>query len=134
MGAWGYAPMESDEALEWLADKVEAPLLTAIKGTLQAYLDQTEKDDVKMIEAEAAAALLIDLTGTCGKMRYTDFSGGYLGDAAQESELWSLAAKAIAKIITEEQWLSGWNKPQQKLQVLKQLLSELQRPNQAVNP
>ena len=56
MGAWGYEPMDDDLALGWLADRVEAPLLAAIRGTLQAYLDQTEKDDVKTIEAIAAAA------------------------------------------------------------------------------
>jgi hypothetical protein len=129
MGAWGYEPMENDDALEWLANKVEAPLVAAIKGSLQAYLDQTEKDDVRMSEAEAAAALQVDLGGNRAKMKYTDFSGSYLGYAAKENELWLLAAKAIAKMMEEEQWLSGWNKPQQKLQVLKQLLSELQRPN-----
>lgn len=128
MGAWGYDPMDDDLALEWLANEVEAPLLTAISKTLQAYLDQTEKDDVKTIEAIAAAALLVDLTGDHSKMKYTHFSSGYLGYEANEADLWSLAARVIEKIVEEEKdWLSGWADPQQKAQVLKQLVSDLQQ-------
>ncbi len=127
MGAWGYEPMQNDEALEWLANEVEAPLLTAIKETLQAYLDQTEQDDVKTIEAEAAAALLVDLTGDHAKMKYIHFNSGYLGYEVKKSELWSLATKVVAKIIEQEAWLSGWDEPEQKRQVLKLLLSDLQR-------
>jgi hypothetical protein len=130
MGAWGYEPMENDYALEWLINEVEAPLLAAIKKALQAYLEQSEKDDVRTIEAEAAAALLVDLAGSHAAMKYTDFSGGYLGYAAKEDELWSLAAKVIARILEQEQqWLGGWGEPERKLQVLKQLLSDLQQPN-----
>jgi len=118
--------MENDEALEWLANEVEAPLLAAIKRTLQAYLDQTETDDVKTIEAEAATALLVDLTGDHAKMKYTHFNSGYFGYEAKENDLWSLGAKVIAKVMEEEAWLSNWNEPQRKLQVLEQLLSDLQ--------
>ena len=57
MGAWGYEPMDDDTALDWLANEVDAPLLAAIKRTLQGYLELTEADDVKTIEAIAAAAL-----------------------------------------------------------------------------
>ena len=128
MGAWGYEPMDDDLALDWLADQVEAPLLAAIRGTLQAYLDQTEKDDVKTIEAIAAAALLVDLTGDHTKMKYTHFNSGYLGYEAKEADLWSLAARVIEKIMEEEKgWLSDCNDPQKKVQVLKQLVSDLQQ-------
>ena len=132
MGAWGYEPMENDEALEWLANEIEAPLLAAIKKTLQAYLDQTEKDDAKAIEAEAAAALLVDLTGDHAKMKYTHFDSGYLGYEAKQADLWSLAANVIERIIeAERDWLSGWDDPQQKEQKLKQLVSNLQQINLA---
>jgi hypothetical protein len=128
MGAWGYEPMDDDLALGWLADRVEAPLLAAIRGTLHAYLDQTEKDDVKTIEAIAAAALLVDLTGDHTQMKYIHFNSGYLGYETKEADLWSLAARVIEKIIEEERgWLSGWDDPQQKVQVLKQLVSDLQQ-------
>jgi hypothetical protein len=127
MGAWGYEPMDDDLALEWLANDVEAPLLETIKRTLQAYIDKTEKDDVKTTEAIAATALLVDLTGEYTRMKYTDFRGGYLGYVAKETDLWSLAAKVIEMILEEESdWLSGWNEPQQKVQVLRRLLSDLQ--------
>jgi hypothetical protein len=128
MGAWGYEPMDDDLALDWLANEVESPLLTAIKRTLQTYLDKTEKDDVKTIEAIAAAALLVDLTGDHTNMKYTHFNSGYLGYEAKEADLWSLAAKVIEKIMEEEKdWLSDWNDPQKKVQVLKQLVFDLQQ-------
>ncbi len=127
MGAWGYAPMENDEALEWLANEVEAPLLTSIKRALQDFLDQTEKDDLKTINAEAAAALFVDLTGDHAMLKYTPFSSGYFGYQAKEDGLWSLAAKVLAKVSEDEVWLSVWNEPDQKRQSLKQLLSDLHR-------
>jgi sulfur relay (sulfurtransferase) DsrC/TusE family protein len=128
MGAWGYEPMDDDLALDWLASEVEAPLLDAIERTLQGYLDElTEKDD-KIIEAIAAAALLGDLTGDHTKMKYLHFNSGYLGYEANEADLWSLAGKVIEKIMEEEKdWLSGWNDPQQKVQVLKRLVSDLRQ-------
>lgn len=126
MGAWGYGPMENDEALEWLANEVEAPLLAKMKQAFNAYLQQTEKDEMRMIEAEAAAALLVDLTGDHAKLKYTPFSSGFLAYQAREDQLWSLAAGVITKILTEEGWLSGWSEPRLKQQALKELLSELQ--------
>ncbi len=88
MGAWGYEPMGNDYALEWLCNEIEAPLLAAIKRALQAYLDQTEKDDLKTIAAEAAAALLVDLTSDHTKMKYAHFYSGYLGYEAKQNDLW----------------------------------------------
>jgi hypothetical protein len=126
MGAWGYEAMENDAALEWLANEVEAPLLEKMKQAFNAYLEQTEKDDVRMIEAEAAAALLVDLTGDHAKLKYTPFSSGFLAYQAKEDQLWSLAGKAITKLLTEEDWLSDWSEPQNKREALKELLSELQ--------
>jgi uncharacterized protein DUF4259 len=78
MGAWGYGAMENDEALEWLVNEVEAPLLVKIKQAFNAYLEQSEKDEVRLSEAEAAAALLIDLTGDHTRLKYTPFSSGFL--------------------------------------------------------
>jgi Domain of unknown function (DUF4259) len=126
MGAWGYGPMENDEALEWLANEVAAPLLAKRKQAFNAYLQQTEKDEMRMIEAEAAAALLVDLTGDPAKLKYAPFSSGFLAYQAKEDQLWSLAARVITKILTEEGWLSGWGEPRLKQQALKELLSELQ--------
>ena len=87
MGAWDYGPMENDEALEWLANEVEAPLLAKMKQAFNAYLEQTAKDEVRMIEAEAAAALLVDLTGDHGKLKYTPFSSGFPAYQAKEVNL-----------------------------------------------
>ncbi len=123
MGAWNYEPMENDEALEWLANEVEVPLLTTIERTLQTFLRQTEKDEVKTIEAEAAVALLVDLTGDHAKMKYTRINSAYL---AKERGLWALGTRTITKIMEDKDWLSGWNQPEQKLQVLRDLLSDLQ--------
>jgi hypothetical protein len=116
--------MENDTALDWLASEVEAPLLATIRRTLHAFLEQTQRDDVKMMEAEAAAALLVDLTGGHAKMKYTQINSSYL---AKQDGLWSLAATVITRIIEDTDWLGGWNEPQEKLQVLRQLLSDLHR-------
>jgi hypothetical protein len=98
-------------------------LLGTIKRTLRAYLDQTEKDDVKTHEAEAAAALLVDLTGGYAKMRYIDLNCGWL---AKDDDLWSLAAEVIKKIMQDEPWINDYTEPQRKMSVLGQLLSDLQ--------
>jgi hypothetical protein len=127
MGAWGYGPLDDDIALDWLAEEVEAPLLAAIKKALHAYSDQPEKDDARTIEAVAAAALLVDLTGHHTRMKYAHFHTGYLGHAVREADLWSLAVGVVERIIEEEDtWLRGWNDPAQKVQALRQLVADLQ--------
>jgi hypothetical protein len=133
MGAWGYEPMDDDLALDWLANEIESPLLTAIKRTLQAYSDQTGKDDAKTIEAIAAAALLVDLTGDHTKMKYTHFRSGYLAHEAKEVDLWSLAIAVIQKIMEDKNWLSGCKDPQRKVLVLNQLVTDLQHVKAASN-
>ncbi|HEY7310768.1 MAG TPA: DUF4259 domain-containing protein [Gemmataceae bacterium] len=130
MGAWGYEPMDDDCAFEWLANEIEAPLLGTIKRTLQAYLDQPEKDDVNTIEAEAAAALLIDLAGGYAKMRYIDLDCGWLVKEehwlAREGDLLALATTVINRIMQDEPWINNYNEPQEKISVLKRLLADLQ--------
>jgi hypothetical protein len=130
MGAWGYEPMENDYALEWLANEVQGPLLATIKRTLQAYLDQTDKDDDKSIEAEAAAALLVELTGDHAKRRSIDLNCGWL---AKQQDLWSLAASVIRKLMVDKRWINDWNEPKRKMVVLEQLLSNLQHSKEAMD-
>jgi hypothetical protein len=125
MGEWGYKPMEGDVALDWLANEVDALLLGAIRRALEAYLGQTERDDVKLTEAEAAVGLLIDLAGDHTRMKYTRFASGFLARKAKEEQLLSLATKAVAQILTEEEWLQGWTSPQLKKQALEELLADL---------
>ncbi|HEY7154264.1 MAG TPA: DUF4259 domain-containing protein [Gemmataceae bacterium] len=129
MGAWGYEPMDDDLAFEWLANEIEAPLLGTIKRTLQAYLDQTERDDVKTIEAQAAAALLVDLTGGHAKMRYIDLDCGWLAKdddwLTGEGDLWALATTVINKIMQDEHFINAYNEPHEKKSVLERLLADL---------
>ncbi len=124
MGAWGEKPMENDEALEWLANQVESPLLACVERTFQRFLADPA-DEVSLIEAEAAAALLVDLTGDQTRMKYTDFRGGFLGYEARQRGLWTLAARAVEKILEDKEWLSGWNDPERKEAILKDLLADL---------
>ncbi len=130
MGASGYEPMDDDLAFDWLADEIEAPLLKSIKRTLQVYLDQTDRDDVKTIEAEAAAALLVDLTSGHAKMRYMDLDCGWLVNEvnwlAREGNLWALATTVINRIMQDEEWINNYNEPQEKKAALKRLLADLQ--------
>src|SRR5437016_2242716 len=90
----------SEDALSWLANNIEVPLLTEIKRALGAYLEETEaKDYGKVIVAETAVVLLVDLTGT--QLKYTPFRTGFLADQAWEQQLWSLAAQAVAKMLAD---------------------------------
>lgn len=130
MGAWGYEPMDDDSAFEWLANEIEAPLLGTIKRTLQAYLDQTDKDFKKSIEAQAAAALLVDLTSGYAKMGYIDLDCGWLAKdedwATREGDLWALATTVINKIMQDEHFINVHSEPQKKKSMLKRLLADLQ--------
>jgi hypothetical protein len=130
MGAWGYEPMDDDLAFEWLANEIEAPLLGTIKRTLQAYLDQTERDDDKTIEAQAAAALLVDLTGDNAKIGYIDLDCGWVAVdddwLTREGDLWVLATKVINKIMEDDRFINAFTKPQEKKSVLTRLLTDLQ--------
>jgi len=102
-------------------------LLAKMKQAFNSYLEQTEKDAGRMMEAEAAAALLVDLTGDHAKLKYAPFSSGFLAYQAKEDRLWSLAAGVIMKILTEDGWLGGLSEPRLKQQALKELLYELQQ-------
>jgi hypothetical protein len=104
MGAWGYGPMENDHALGWLADQVESRLVAAIKGTLQAYLADPQGDEVKLIEAEAAAALLADLVSRYAEGKYSRIDVSYL---ARAERLWGLAIEAVNRIMENERWLAA---------------------------
>jgi Domain of unknown function (DUF4259) len=128
VGAWGYGPMENDLAPGWLAEEVEEPLIAAITRALRAFLDSAAWDDVKAAEAEAAAALLVDLTGGHAALRYAPFGSGYLAYRAEELRLRSPGAEAVEKMLSEEAqaWLGGLSEPAAKRLVLGQLLADLQ--------
>jgi hypothetical protein len=120
--------MESDEALEWLANQVEAPVLAAIQKAFERYLERTPGDDTSVTsEAEAAAALLVDLAGDETRMKYTRFSSSYLGHSAKEMGLWSQAIKVLEKMMEDKESLGLWGDSSHKLQVLQRLASDLQR-------
>ncbi|HEY7152990.1 MAG TPA: DUF4259 domain-containing protein [Gemmataceae bacterium] len=122
MGAWGYGPMENDCALDWIAEFAEKPILTAIECALRDFSSAADPDDIQKSEAEAAAALLLDLTTTPSLMRYSkvDFIFN-----AKKKDLFNLAIAAITRLIDDKDWLAEWNDPEKKFQMLNELLSEL---------
>jgi hypothetical protein len=124
MGAWGYFSMQNDCAMDWVAQHVEMPLIQAIIGALRRYVDSMEGDDTRKHEAEAALALLIDLSSVQSIGRYTTID---LSSEAQAEGVWDLAIDVANKLLLEDQWLALWNEPEKKRQILRELLSLLQQ-------
>jgi len=120
MGAWGYKPMENDEALEWMANEIEMPLFEAIRNKIQDFFGNSE-DDVKKSEVEAAVGLLLDFAAPLrmenGKVD--------LRHLASENQIWDQAIAAIEKLRADEKWLEQWNSGEKKKEVLHHLLAKL---------
>jgi hypothetical protein len=123
MGDWNYGSMDNDCALDWVAEFVEKPILDAIERTLRDFSAASGSDDILKSEAEAAVALLVDLTATPSSMKNSKLDFKY--NAAQRG-LFKLAEEAVNKLRNDENWLAEWNAPEQKLQVLNELLVQLE--------
>lgn len=128
MGSWDHKPMESDEALEWVANQIELPAVMAIKNTLEAFLAGRKAGrelEFTHFEAEAAVAFLTDyaLPDKDGDAkRYYSIS---LGDFANQVGLWELASDAIKKIINDDLWMLEWAHPDIKKKYLNDILIKL---------
>lgn len=122
MGAWGYEPMENDIALDWVAESVETPLLAAIERALRDYSSATEPDDVQKSDAEAAVALLLDLTTKPSQLRFSKLDFIF---NSKEKGLFELAIAVVTRLRDDVSWISEWNDSDKKHQVLNELLSEL---------
>jgi hypothetical protein len=122
MGFWGVQPMQNDGACDWMGDRVAPVLVKAIEDTLLAFLDNSD-DEIEQPEAEAAAALLVDCTGSMTKTKYQALD---IHALAEDRRLWDLALKVVDSLI-EEKWWSGWKDPQAKLDALKELRADLER-------
>lgn len=63
-------------------------------------------------------------------MRYMDLDCGWLAKEhnwrANEGDLWALAITVINKIMQDEQWINGYNEPQEKKSMLQRLVDHLQ--------
>jgi hypothetical protein len=121
MGAWGEEPAENDEAQEWFANSIEQPIIEAVEYALEQFVRDTA-DDVKKAQAEAAAALLIDLTTNSSGLKYIRFD---IGRLASEQGLWDRAIEAIKTLLSEQSWLGQWSRPQKKADVLNELILDL---------
>lgn len=122
MGDWSYEPTGNDYAEDWIENSVACPLTDAIKSTLVRYLEDPS-DDVNKLEAEAAAALLVDFTANAGGFKYLDYRTDILNTVP---ELLDKAIAAIKGLLSEDNWLAGYSNPQTKTAVLHRLLSELE--------
>ena len=122
MGAWGYQPMENDCAMDWLAGQVEQPLAVSIKNTILSYLSDTESDDVKKHEAEAAIALLIDFSAAHSEHKYCAID---IIPLATQDGLWELAIRALSQLRKDEGWIGNWNDRKQKQQILENMVSNI---------
>src|SRR5262249_27018671 len=105
-------------------------LTEAIENALDRYLDDPS-DDVHKVEAEAAAALLIDCTANAGGFKYLDYRSSILNVVP---ELLDKATAVIKGLRSDDKWLAGWSSPQIKTAVLNRLLSELERQRTSQSP
>jgi hypothetical protein len=121
MGAWGSAPFENDQAMDWASNSIERPILDAVKLTVAQYLANPE-DDVLKHEAEAAIALMLDLANNSKSLRYCRFEFDSL---AMDEGIWELGIDAISKLRSDSKWLADWKQPEKKLRVLDEILQEL---------
>jgi hypothetical protein len=132
MGAWGVQPMQDDNALDWVSNYVEEPLVERIEKTLKVYLKsmadeedsdedvEDQDDDVEEAEAEACVALLIDFTGVAIPWKYGVVDIRF---QVNERKLWDLAVKVVDRMI------KFWKEQHhtEKIAVLKTLKAELKK-------
>ena len=120
MGAWNEEPMGNDGALDWIANAIEYPVINAIVAALDSFLKDGSDDRVKE-EAEAAVALLLDLTSRT-EVKYVRLS---FRSMANDKGLWEKATGVISALESNEKWLSQWSHPEKKKAVLKRLIDEI---------
>jgi hypothetical protein len=131
MGAWGYKPMENDYAADWMACNVEQPIVETIRKTFQDFLGDGQSNDVRKHEAEAAVALLIDLGGYPRPGKYSAID---IREQAKTEGLWNLATMVVRKLCEDREWLSSWSHPEEKNEVLSQLLADITELPEADRP
>lgn len=122
MGAWGENPMQNDAALDWMRERVEAPLGRMIGETLSRYLENKALPE----EAEAAIALLLDYTGPSSGVRYRGID---LGPEAETQNLWHAAEDVVDRLMADSTWIATWLDPATKMGSLKVLLDEVRDRN-----
>ena len=120
MGAWSIDPFGNDEAQEWLINAVFAPLLAAVQAAIEDYLSNNTDDLVKL-QMEAAVALAADLSKGLKGTRYEQINLGLL---VKEGGIWDRATLAMKRLQSDEKWLAGWSRPDEKRRVLAALLAE----------
>jgi hypothetical protein len=122
MGSWSEDPMGNDYAQEWLVNSIAYPLTAAITNAIACFLADGS-DDVKKIEAEAAVALLLELTADVANLQSLRSIIKY---SACEQGLWDRAMTAIVRLRSDEKWLSAWSNPERKADVLSGIIIALQ--------
>lgn len=100
MGAWGYKPLDSDQALDWLGNEVTDPVGLTVKALLDDFDAALARNDKWACEDHAyqlrAAALVV--------ISLNFFSDRLHGD------LFGRLADALTKI-RESEWMDNWDNP-----------------------
>lgn len=122
MGAWSEGPTENDLAQEWIANSIDMTIVGAISDALQRFFVDPA-DDLRKCEAEAAIAVLLDLTGDMRGLKYMRF---HIRSIANEVGLWDSAIRAIKTLQGDTKWLASWTNPEKKGAMLSHLHAELE--------
>lgn len=139
MGAFGEDAFANDTALDWM-DYPQRAVADIIEKTLRAFVSETKAKlgsysrRVDQDEAMAAAELLNQLTPygprkEDGKIvqvwayvKGTDFGVHYI---AESNHMYSLAVRAVDKLLKDKAWLDCWVDDKAKVKELKRIKKDL---------
>lgn len=104
MGAWGYEAMDSDQALDWLANNVTDHAGAAIRNLLDAFSEKIERNggetESAVIDHGYALRAAADVV-----LKLNFFNERLFGD------LHAALAEALGKIIDTKDWIESWTEP-----------------------
>ncbi len=125
MGAWGYGPFDSDEAMDWINNHVEPLLIAQIDSKLTSCVRSGFESDLDKFHAEAAIALLIQLSNPLEPI--PDGLPINLYFQATEINLYHKATAVLSMILKDSAWLEGWSgENQEKRNQLEKAIMRLQ--------
>lgn len=112
MGAWGYQPMDSDAALDWLGNQVTDHVGLQIRNLIE--LTEKYEDGVEHYaeELRAAADVVIKLNFFNNEPHYGD--------------LWNDLAQCLLKL-RRSSYAQGWSEPDKLLESLDEQITILHR-------
>jgi hypothetical protein len=106
MGAWGYGPLDNDQALDWLS-----PIKGRAAKAVGRVYDQGVKTQLAYLDVYAAAQLIVALAEMAGGMYDSDVVWDAMG--------------ALEQMLGDNKFMSLWDKPEKLDQEANFLIGQL---------